>query len=84
MKLGRVIYGFESNVHRVSRIVSWIGRATLGGIAFLLTTDVILRGVFDKVIIGTRGSELCRILLAHTRQEGTKWRRWKLKTGSET
>ena len=53
MKLGKVVHGFEGGVHNISRIVSWIGRATLGAIALLLTADVFLRGAFDQVIVGT-------------------------------
>jgi TRAP-type C4-dicarboxylate transport system permease small subunit len=53
MKLGRVIHGFESSVHNLSRIVSWIARATLGITALLLTADVFLRSAFDHVIVGT-------------------------------
>ena len=53
MKPGRVIHGFEGGVHHTSRLVSWIGRVTLGGTALLLTTDVFLRAAFDHVIIGT-------------------------------
>jgi len=53
MKLARVIHGFEGGVHNGTRIVSWIGRATLGAVALLLTADVFLRGAFDQPIIGT-------------------------------
>ena len=53
MKPGKAVHGFEGGVHNVSRIVSWIGRVTLGAIALLLTADVFLRGAFDQVIIGT-------------------------------